>query len=200
MKRAHPSPVQSALALRYPSLVELALPQATPEGGPASRRTFLRGAAVAGAALTGALLPSALWRQSSGGSAQAAPAKPGTKRVTLRFQRRYVFRHGNYELQSAVAQTGDTQLAGFLADPKAALGLEAALRRVLDAHSCVDLLQGKRLARLQERLGTALVEHYRKTTRRMAAAPTVVLFVGVPNDRCRGDCPAATPICRPPTP
>ncbi|MDY0000963.1 MAG: twin-arginine translocation signal domain-containing protein [Polyangia bacterium] len=180
----------------YPTLVELVLP----ETSASSRRAFLRGAAVAGAAVAGTLLPSALRRGRGGGQAEAAPAKPELKRVNLTFQRRYVFRHGNYELQRAMAQTQDQSLAHFMADPKIVQGLETALRKELDSHSCADLLEGKRLSRLQTRLGTAIVDHYRKMSRRIAPAPTVVLFVGVPNDRCRGDCPAVTPVCRPPTP
>lgn len=153
---------------------------------------------VAGSAVAGGVLLASATGAGPGKRANAAPASRPLERVTLSIKERYEFRHGNYQLERVVAQTDDKALARFLSDPKVAPELEKATRRVLDEHSCVDLLDGKRLTRLQGRLGDALRDVYRHRTRRQGRSPTVVLFVGVPNDRCRGDCPPATPVCRPP--
>jgi hypothetical protein len=72
------------------------------------------------------------------------------------------------------------------------------VRKVLDAHTCADLRQGKRLAKLQRRLAKALAARFRKRQKVGIAAPTVVLFVGVPMRACKGDCAAPVPICKPP--
>lgn len=175
----------------YPSLVDCALP----ESAGSSRRVFLKGAAAVCAGLAGGLLAGARER-----TASAAPAGKAAQRIPLPLKSRYRFQHGNYELQRAVAQTGDAGLGRFLSEPKEAARIEAALRKVLDRHSCVDLLDGKRLARLQIQVGDALTAVYRQRTGRAAPRPTVVLFVGVPAVSCLGDCAPPTPVCRPPRP
>jgi hypothetical protein len=162
---------------------------------PSNRRRFLQGAAAAGAALAGGLLPG---RASTAKSRSPRRGKP--HRVTLPHTKGYTFRYGNYQLQRAVAQTRDDALVRFLSDSKEQKGIERTIRKVLDRHTCADITDAKRLARLRRAVARALVARYRVRTRKRARLPTVVLFVGVPPARCKGDCPAAVPICRPPTP
>ncbi len=174
----------------YPSIPDLD-PALAPEAARRSRRSFLQGAAAAGAALaTGWLAP------------EAAAGSRGRRvhRVTLPHSKRYVFRYGNYELQRAVAQTRNVGLARFLDSKSERAGIERAMWAELNRHSCADLLDGKKLARLHQAVAKALARHYRKRTRRSATPPTVVLYVGVPGTNCDGDCPAVVPICKPPTP
>ena len=167
----------------YPSAIEDHL----------SRRGFMR-SALAGTAATAGLL-----MQAPDGNARR-PRTPKPKRVTLNLSNRYRFKHGNYQIQKIVLQTRSSALVAFLEDRREATGVQAALKKVLDAHSCVDLLNGKKLARLQLRVAKALTKQYRFRTRRVVATPTVVLFVGVPGTNCLGDCAPPVPFCRPPRP
>ncbi|MFH2009043.1 MAG: hypothetical protein ABI333_20805 [bacterium] len=165
----------------YPSAVDTRL----------SRRTFLRSALTTTAAAAGVVLAPRT-------GATGTRPKPKLHKIHIRFRSTYRFRHGNYELQQLVAQSRDERLVQFLGSGKEAAGIETALRGLLEQHSCVDLRHGKKLARLQRRIGKALAEHYRARTRRWAKAPTVVLFVGVAWRACRGKCAAPTPYCHPP--
>jgi hypothetical protein len=166
----------------------------TDSPSPPTRRGFLRGAAAAaGAALVGGLQPA-----ERGEAKSRSPRRGKPHRVNLPLSKRYTFRYGNYQLQRATAQTHDAQLARFLLDSKERTGIEQTLRSVLDRHTCADVTDAKRLARLRRAVAKALVARYRARTRRRARLPTVVLFVGVPPTRCLGDCPAAVPICKAP--
>jgi len=165
----------------YPSVVDTRL----------SRRTFLRSALTTTAAAAGVML--APRTGLSGGR-----PKPKLHKIHIRFRSTYRFKYGNYQLQRIVAQSRDEDLVRFLGNGKQSAGIEKALRGLLQQHSCVDLRHGKKLARLQRRIGKALAKHYRARTRRRAKAPTVVLFVGVAWRACRGKCAPPTPYCHPP--
>jgi hypothetical protein len=165
---------------RYPSLIEVDL----------DRRDFLRGA-LSGSAAVGILMV-------TGSGALAGGRRAKTYRTTVRLSGRYTFRHGNYQLQRVVVQSPSAQLIRFLGDKKEQPGIEKAVRRVCSAHSCVDLLQGKLLARLQRRVAKALATRFRSRQKTRVATPTVTLYVGVAGAVCLGDCPAPVPFCRPP--
>jgi len=156
-----------------------------------SRRAFLRGALSTSAA-AGAVLMTG----SAGLLAGGRRAK--TYRTAVKLSQRYRFRYGNYQLQRITVQTASPQLVRFLEDKMETARTEKAVRKILDAHSCADLRKGKKLARLQRSIAQALAGQYRKRRRSRVAAPTVVLFVGVPYASCRGDCPAPVAICKPP--
>ncbi|MFH2009042.1 MAG: hypothetical protein ABI333_20800 [bacterium] len=156
-----------------------------------SRRTFLR-ATLTGAAAMGGLLIA--------GRGLSRSRKSQLYRATIRMSQTYRFRYGNYQVDRLVVQTTDHKLALFLAQKREAPGIEKGVRAVLDGHSCVDLKDGRKLARLQRLLGKALAKHHRTRTRRTVAAPTVILFVGLPGVRCLGDCAPPVPFCKPPGP
>ncbi len=167
---------------QYPSVIDTAL----------SRRAFLRGGLSTSAAMGGMVLL-------GGAESIAGGRRPKTYRAAVKLTRRYRFRYGNYEIQRIVVQTRSGRLVRFLGDKKESPGIEKAVRKVLDAHSCADLRNGKSLARLQRRIAKALSDRYRRRKGSGAAKPTVVLFVGLPGDRCKGDCAPPVPICKPPT-
>jgi len=112
-----------------------------------SRRTFLRTALTATAAAGGLLIA----------SRGLSRSRKQLYRATLRMKPTYRFKYGNYQVDRIVAQTTDLKLSRFLADKREAAGIEKGVRKVLDRHSCVDLKDGKKLARLQRLLGKALV-------------------------------------------
>ncbi len=212
MKRNHP--IRSARAVRpvrprrvepeppgYPSVIQQRLGETdghrastrAPDRAP-TRRGFLRGAAAAaGAALVGGMVSG-----QRGEAKSRSPRRGKPHRVDLPLSKKYTFRYGNYQLLRAAAQTHDANLARFLLDSKERKGIEQTLRHVLDRHTCADVTDAKRLARLRRAVAKALAARYRARTRRRARLPTVVLFVGVPPTRCLGDCPAAVPICKAP--
>jgi hypothetical protein len=169
----------------YPTVIDAELAHV-------SRRGFLR-AALGTSAAAGVMLVA------GGGTGLAGGRRPKTYKTYLNVGHRYTFRYGNYELQRLAVQTQSEQLIRFLENKKEAAGITKAVRKVLDAHNCADLRDGKKLSRLQRRVGKAIRAHYRKRTRRWVVAPTVVIFVSVPRYRyCRGKCRPATPYCRVP--
>ena len=179
------NPLTSYEAQPYPSAVDAELAHV-------SRRGFLR-AALSTSAAAGVLLVAGR------GTGRAGGRRPKTYKTAINVGPRYTFRYGNYELQRLTAQTKNERLARFFGDNKESTGLGRAVRKVLDAHNCADLRDGRRLARLQRRVGRAIAAHYRKRTHRRVTPPTVVLFVAVPRFRhCRGKCRPATPYCRVP--
>jgi len=180
MRKIHPQTSYDAHD-QYPSVIDVHL----------SRRSFLRGALSTTAAAGALLVP-------GGASVIAGGRRPKTYRTSVRLTRRYRFRYGNYEVQRITVQTSDARLVRFLEDKKESAAIEKEVRKVLDAHSCVDLRNGKRLARLQRRVAKTLAARYRKRKGSGVTTPTVVLFVGVAGARCKGDCPAPVPFCKPP--
>ena len=120
--------------------------------------------------------------------------------IVIRLPNPYTFRHGNQRLERLAAQTADSGMVAFLASRAEADGIQKTVLTVLEAHSCVDLGDGKRLAALQVKLGQALANRYQLQTRRRAAAPTVTIFVGLPVPSCRGKCAPPVPYCQPPRP
>ena len=169
----------------YPSVIDTELAHT-------SRRNFLR-TALSTSAAAGVMLVAGR------GTGLAGGRRPKTYKATFNVGRRYTFRHGNYELQRLAVQSKSEAFIRFLGKSKEGAGIKKAVRKILDAHNCADLKNGKKLARLQRRVGKALKSHYRKRTKRWVAAPTVVLFVSVPRFRyCRGKCAPATPYCRVP--
>jgi hypothetical protein len=127
-----------------------------------------------------------------------AAAQGKTRQIALTGLSSYVFRYGNYRLEKVVLQYTDLAQAGWLDQAANVRTVEAALRQLFDAHSCVDLQDGKKLAALQLKAAATALQSYRNATRRNGPAPTAVLFVGLPYARCKGDCPAPVPYCRPP--
>lgn len=166
---------------QYPSVIDTHL----------SRRTFLRGALGTSAA-AGAVL------MTGSAGLLARGRRPKTYRTAVKLTQRYRFRYGNYQVQRITVQTTSSRLVRFLEDKKESARTEKAVRKILDAHSCADLRQGKKLARLQRRVAQVLADQYRKRRRSRVALPTVVLFVGLPYASCKGDCPAPVAICKPP--
>ncbi len=171
----------------YPSVIDTELAHA-------SRRDFLRASVSATLTAGGLLLGDA-----GANVAVAAPRKATTYRTSIWAKRGYTFRYGNYVLQRVVLQSRSKRLVTYLGDAKHAAHVDKAVRKVLDAHTCEDLLSGKRLVRLQRSLARALVAVYRRRTGRRAALPTVVIFTSVNRFRaCRGKCRPTTPYCRVP--
>lgn len=179
-------PVQDYDEHSYPSVIDSELAHV-------SRRGFLR-AALSTSAAAGAVLVA------GGGTSLAGGRRPKTYKTSVKVGSRYTFRYGNYELQRIAVQTRSEHLLRFLENKKETAGVTKAVRKVLDAHTCADLRDGKKLARLQKRVGKAIVARYRKRTKRAVAAPTVVLFVSVNRYRyCRGKCAPAAAYCRVPS-
>jgi len=184
-------PVQDYDEHGYPSVIDSELAHV-------SRRGFLR-AALSTSAAAGVMVVA------GGGLSLAGGRRPKTYKTSVNAGHRYTFKHGNYEVQRIAVQTRSERLLRFLENKREAAGVTKAVRKVLDAHTCADLRNGKRLARLQRRVGKAIGAHYRKRTKRYVAAPTVVIFVSVPRYRhCRGRCRPAAPYCsvpqKPPRP
>jgi hypothetical protein len=160
-----------------------------------SRRGFLR-SALAGSSLAAA----ALLLPGRGARAAAPRRRPPEKQVELRLSRGYTFRHGNQRLERLVVQSPDEALITLLGTRTESPAIEKVVVQILDAHSCVDLGDGKRLAALQQRLAKAIATHASTRTRRKVVPPVVTLFIGLPYATCLGTCPAPVPYCRPPTP
>jgi len=169
----------------YPSAVDVDL----------SRRWFLRSSLAVTA--SGGLLGAAAVAGARGKRRRKPPKRPKHE-VRFRFRSLYTFEHSNYRFEKIVVGINSDRLAAFLGDRKEAPGLEKALRRVLDRHTCASLVDGKKLARLQHRLARAVTRRYRKRTRSRVPTPSVALYVGVRYRACRGKCRAPTPYCRAP--
>lgn len=166
---------------QYPSVIDTAL----------SRRAFLKGALTTTAAAGALLVP-------DGAGLVAGGRRPKTYRTAVKLSRRYQFRYGNYQVQRITVQTTSAALVRFIENQKESAGIEKAVRKILDAHTCADLKDGKKLARLQRRVAKVLAARYRKRKGSRVRMPTVVLFVGLPGVSCKGDCPAPVAICKPP--
>ena len=152
----------------------------------------MKTAVSGGAAVAGSLL------LPSSPSQGARPRRRKTHTVRFTLRRAYHFPHSNYRLERLAIQTRSDRLKRFLTDKRNAKHVETAVRAVLKKSSCRDLQNGKRLARLQNRVAKALARLHKKRTRRYAAVPVVTLFVTVPYARCKGDCPAPVPYCKAP--
>lgn len=178
-------PVQQYDDQGYPSVIDTELAHV-------SRRGFLR-AALSTSAAAGVMLVAGR------GTSLAGGRRPKTYKTSVSIGSRYTFRYGNYELQRLTVQTKSARLVKFLESKKEAAGITKAVRKIFDAHTCGDLRDGKRLARLQTRVAQAIRALYRKRTKRRVATPTVVIFVYVQRYRsCRGKCRPTTPYCRVP--
>jgi len=163
----------------------IAYPTATEVHPALSRRGFLL--AGGGALIAGVV------------AGRPAAAQVKTRQVSLTGLSTYVFRYGNYRVEKVVLQYTDLAQAEWLDQAANVKTLESALRKLFDAHSCVDLQDGKKLAALQRAIAASALQTYRIATRRNAPAPTAVLFVGLPGANCKGDCPSPVPYCHPPT-
>jgi hypothetical protein len=178
-------PVQDYDEQSYPSVIDSELDHV-------SRRGFLR-VALTSSAAAGVMLAA------GGATSLAGGRRPKTYKTRIHIGRRYRFRYGNYELSRIAVQSKSERFIQFLQNKKETPGVIKAVRKVLDAHTCADLTDGKKLARLQRRVGKAVVARYRLRTRRRIAAPTVVLFVSVNRySSCRGKCRPSAPYCRVP--
>ncbi len=183
MKRI--SPVKSYDDQSYPSVIDTELDHV-------SRRGFLR-VALGTSAAAGAMLVTGTTTSLAGGR------RPKTYKTTVNIGRRYRFRYGNYELRRIAVQSKSKRFIRFLENKKESAGVIKAIRKVLDAHTCADLHDGKKLARLQRRVAKALTARYAGRTKHKVAVPTVVLFVTVNRySSCRGKCRPASPYCRVP--
>lgn len=167
------------------------------------RRGFLGQVALGAAGLAGGLITAGLSSPAArarGRGRRPPRPRPRPLRVSLPYGGTYTFRYGNYALQRALVETHDPKLVAFIGDAKERAALTKVVRRVLDAHTCADLLDTKRLARLRGAVAKAVRAHYRARTRRRPPQPVVILAVGIRYSGCKGRCPAPTPICRPPRP
>ncbi len=179
-------PVETYDEQSYPSVADSELDHV-------SRRGFLR-VALGTSAAAGAMLVA------GGGTGLAGGRRPKTYKTTINLTRRHRFPYSNYQLDRLAVQSKSERIIRFLRNKKEAAGIDAAVRTVLKAHTCDDLLDGKKLARLQRRVGKAIAARYRKRTKRRIATPTVVLLVTVNRyANCRGKCRPAAPYCRVPS-
>lgn len=185
----------------YPSVLEPADHAASPPDG--DRRGFLGHAALGAAGLAGALLSGGLLSSAAQAWARGRRRprpRPRPLRAKLPYGGSYTFRYGNYALLRAMVETHDPRLVAFVRDRRERAALARIVRRVLAAHTCADLLNARRLARLRSAVAKAVRGQYRARTGRRTPLPVVILAVGVPSSGCDGDCPMPTPICRPPRP
>jgi hypothetical protein len=145
----------------YPTIVDLAH----------SRRGFLK-STVAGAAAVGG------WLLGGGDSFHEAQARPRWRKVNLQLTSRYRFKGcSDRYVDKLVVQTHSRRLERFLRDRREAAGLEHAVLQVLKAHTCDDLQDQKRLARLEGRLAMAIAMRYRSRRRRPVNRPLVTLVL-----------------------
>lgn len=144
-----------------------------PTQPPTSRRAFLGEALDKLAGGVGALAGvGALLSSREGG---AKTEKPKKYSLYLRLQKAYVFRPCGYLVGHITARTTDKHFVTFATAKSNKKGISDTVIAVLKKHSCRDLTDGKRLARLERRLGKALAAHYKKKTRRRTPRPEVTL-------------------------
>ena len=153
-----------------PSTISPPAPEAAP---PTSRRAFLGQALQGVVASLGTLAGGHVLLRSS--EAQAKTEKPKKYRLSLRIHPVYAFRPCGYLVGHVIARTTDKRFASFATDKKNKKAISAALVAVLKKHSCRDLKDGKRLARLERRLGKALAALYKKKKKRRTPRPEVTL-------------------------
>jgi len=133
-----------------------------------SRREFLNELLLGGVALGGM----ALGLPGSALAKTGPRPKPKPKRVDLPVTT-YVYGGCNYKVVGVTAWTTSTALVAFVKKRSEAAGIDAAVRKVLKAHTCADIKDRKRAARLEKRIGKALSAHFKKRTRRKVAAPKI---------------------------
>jgi hypothetical protein len=100
----------------------------------------------------------------------------GRWEVKLTYLHRYYsFRGGNYQLNRLHVFSKDKKFAKWLHSNGAKAATWKAVRLSASRFTCLDLLQGKRLVKLERTLARGIAKHYRKQTKRSAPKVDVML-------------------------
>lgn len=155
---------------RYPAVeVEDAV---EPEPEILSRRDFLGKAVVAGAATAGVM--------TLGSEALATGKdkdKDPRKKVSIYLGRQQVGK-SQMSVQRIILFTGDKKLARWVGHYRNRSGITQAVSPLLRKSKAEVLMDGKKLYRLERKVGAAVVRHYRKKTGKAAQQPDLMLVVG----------------------
>lgn len=148
----------------YPSF------EAENEGEGVSRREFLGKAAAAAAVAAGAvILPTA---------ARATRGEKDTRQKVLLNLGRQQIGKSSMSAQRVVVFTGDKKLARWLKRYSNRSSITGALSPILRKATEDVLVDGKKLYRLERKLGAALIRHYRKKSGKTTRQPDLMLVVG----------------------
>lgn len=103
-----------------------------------------------------------------------------TAQVNL-YDRQHYFDGSMFRLCDIYVFTRNKRFADFIYDKGITDAFWKAIRAELWYHSCADLLDGKRLLRLERNIARAVRKFYRKQTRRRAGRFNLMVDVQVPH-------------------
>ncbi len=89
--------------------------------------------------------------------------------------RYYAFRGGNYRLNRVHVYSKDKKFAKWVHKHGSDAKMWKAVKLSAQRFSCVDLLQGKRLVKLERSIAAGIAKHYRAKTKRRAPKVDVML-------------------------
>lgn len=135
-----------------------------------SRRDFLGQAVVASAATAGVM--------TLGSEALAAPRDKDTRQKVSLYLGRLRVGNSQMSVQRIVVFTGDKKLAHWMRRYQNRSGITRAVSPVLRKTKADVLLDGKKLYRLERKIGAAVARYYRKKTGKATGQPDLMLVVG----------------------
>ncbi len=96
------------------------------------------------------------------------------------YNKYYSFQGGSYRLRHVTVYTKSDKVASFVHKKATTLDFWKAVRAGASRFNCTDLLQGKRLVKLERGLANAIGKHYRSKTKKSAGKLDVMVEMYAP--------------------